>query len=124
MKSRIIIDENLKSNILSDLRLVGVITDFDLEFRGYSSSLWGRYFPKEKKVVLYILKTKEGERYPYGTLLDVALHESLHHYQHHHQEGFVRRHGVMHDITFNKLYAEKVYKLKELEVIKENEEAV
>ena len=124
MKARIITDEKLKSNILSDLKLVGVTTDFDLEFRGYSDTYWGRYFTKKKKVVVYILKNHEGERYSYDTILNVTLHEALHHYQHQHQEGFVRYDGIMHDRTFLKMYAEKVDKLKELEVMNENEEAV
>lgn len=120
-----IINEQLKSHIISDLKLVDVPTDFNLEFRGYSDSYWGRYYTKQKKIVVFVLSTKDGQAYyPYSTILNVVLHEATHHYQYTHEDGFKRAKGIMHNPNFNRFYSQKVYKLKELEVIDENEELV
>lgn len=109
-------DSLLESYLKSDIRVLGLPTDFDIEFRGYSKTYYGRYFIYDKKIVVYILNRK-GEKIPYHHILDTVLHEAIHHYQHHHEEGFVRLKGVMHNANFYKIYNEKVSKLKEWEVI-------
>lgn len=109
-------DKQLESYLKSDLKLLGLPTDFTLEFRGYSSTYYGRYYISKKKIVVYILD-EDGNTCPYHEILDTVLHEAIHHYQHHYEEGFVRTKGVMHNVNFNRLYTEKIDKLKQLEVI-------
>ena len=111
-----IIDSTLEGYLKSDIKLLHLPTDFELEFRGFSKKYYGRYYIKEKKIVVYILDNN-GERLPYHEILDTVLHEALHHYQHYHEIGFIRIKGVMHNLKFNKMYEEKKSKLIEWEVI-------
>lgn len=109
-------DKQLEGYLKSDIRLLNLPTDFTLEFRGFSSKYYGRYYIKEKKIVVYILDNN-GDRIPYHEILDTVLHEAIHHYQHYYEIGFVRIKGVMHNVNFKKLYNEKLYKLMDLGVI-------
>ena len=113
---RKIIDSKLEGYLKSDIKLLGLPTDFDLEFRGFSANYYGRYYIKDKKIVVYILDNNENQL-PYHEILDTVLHEAIHHYQHHYEIGFIRMKGVMHNLNFHKMYAEKKSKLIELEVI-------
>lgn len=111
-----IIDSTLEGYLKSDIKLLNLPTDFDIEFRGFSANYYGRYYIKDKKIVVYILDNN-GERLPYHEILDTVLHEAIHHYQHHYEVGFIRMRGVMHNLNFHKMYEEKKYKLIEWEVI-------
>lgn len=113
---KVIKNDILKNYLISDLKLVNLPVDFELEFKGYSKCYYGRYFTLQHKIVVYILD-EFGNILPYHEILDTVIHEAIHHYQHTHQEGFVRYRGVMHDRVFHKLYNESVSKLRSMEVI-------
>lgn len=106
----------LESHLKSDLKVIGLPTDFTLEFRGYSKTYLGRYYVEKKKVVVYIHDVY-GNEIPYHEILDTVLHEAIHHYQHHYDPSFVRLSGVMHNLDFKRVYNEKVSKLVEWEVL-------
>lgn len=116
MKMKSIIDTKLEGYLKSDIRLLDLPVDFKLDLKGYSKKYYGRYYIHEKRIVVFIHDSK-GNQLPYHEILDTVLHEAIHHYQHHYEEGFVRLKGVMHNLAFKKMYAEKVSKLRELEVI-------
>lgn len=117
MKTRTKIKNDiLDSYLRSDLKLLNLPTDFELEFRGYSKCYYGRYYIQDKKIVVFILDER-GEVLPYHEILDTVMHEAIHHYQHYHQKGFVRLKGVMHDMEFHRLYNDCLFRLKEWEVI-------
>ena len=109
-------DKRLESYLKSDIRMLGLPTDFKLDFRGYSKKYYGRYYVSEKRIVVYILN-QYGDKIPYEEILDTVLHEAIHHYQHHHQKGFVRVKGVMHDMNFKRIYERNLAILKDWEVI-------
>lgn len=109
-------DKILESYIKSDLKLLGIPTDFELEFRGYSKTYYGRYYIEEQKVVVYILD-EVGKQLPYHEILDTVLHEALHHFQHQHDSSFRRVKGVMHNPQFNKMYDTYINQLRNLEVV-------
>lgn len=109
-------DEKLESYLKSDIRMLGLPTDFKLEFRGFSKKYYGRYKVNEQVIIVYILDEYDNQL-PYHQILDTVLHEAIHHYQHHYEKGFVRLHGVMHNPQFKHMYTEKVSKLREWEVI-------
>lgn len=111
---RIKVDNPLLINdIKYVLRNLGLPTDFHLELRGYSENYWGNYYPKEKKIVLYVLD-EIGEYIPYYAILCTALHEAIHHYQYS-KPDFVRVHGIMHDSEFKELEQRYLPMLKEYE---------
>ena len=109
-------DKTLIGYLKSDLKLIGLPTDFELDLRGYSKAYYGRYYIVEKKVVLYA-KDENGNTLPYHELLDTVMHEAIHHYQYYYEEGFKRVKGVMHNPKFKAMYSECLAKLHELEVI-------
>lgn len=113
---KIIRNEILESYIKSDLKILGIPVDFDLEFRGYSKRYYGRYFVNKQKITVFILDEK-GHEIPYHEILDIVLHEALHHYQHQHDKDFVRVKGVMHDVKFKRMYEHYRNQLEEWEVL-------
>lgn len=114
---KIIRDDELKKNLMSDLKLTDLPTDFELIFKSYSRSCYGRYYVKAKKIILYIEANTKGDYFSYDTLLDTLIHEAVHHYQHHYEKGYKRLDGVMHDLNFKKKHKECLDKLINLEVI-------
>lgn len=84
-----------------DLKLLHLPTDFNIVILDEIKTYWGLYFSGRRLIKSYV----------YGLSYEVAfphiLHESIHHYQHAHQEGFRRKHGVMHDRTFKLLMEAK-----------------
>lgn len=103
-------NEELKMRLIKDLELVGLpINEVDLQIRPYSKSYFGNYFPvcddrKVAKIYLYPYISKMNRiMYPYSELLLTTIHEMCHHIQFSSSE-FVRKHGVMHDENFWKLY--------------------
>lgn len=116
MKIKSIKDTKLESYLISDIKLLGLPTDFTLDLKGYSKKYYGRYYSHEKRIVVFI-HDQNGNILPYHEILDTVLHEAIHHYQHYHEKGFIRLKGVMHNLNFKKMYEEKMSKLRELEVI-------
>lgn len=116
MKMKSIIDTKLESYLKSDIKLVGLPTDFTLDFKGFSKRYYGRYYIQEKRIVVFI-HDEQGNQLPYHEILDTVLHEAIHHYQHHHDKGFIRLKGVMHNLDFHKTYEESMNKLIDWEVI-------
>lgn len=116
MKSKLVEDDTLKGYLMSEIQLVGLPTDFTLELRGYSKSYYGRYYIKEKKVVVYCLDENDV-LYDYSHILGTVLHEAVHHYQHHYEEGFVRMRGVMHNPKFYEIYEKAKRKLIDMGVM-------
>lgn len=116
MSKKVIKNSVLEGYIKSDLKLLGLPTDFDLEFRGYSKRYYGRYYILEKKIVVFILD-ESGKEIPYHEILDTVMHEAIHHYQHQHDPKFVRKKGVMHNMDFHRMYNQYLYELRDLEVI-------
>jgi hypothetical protein len=99
-----LIIDDIREQLISDLDNIGLPTDFTLDLKQkYSKSYKGRYFSREKKVTIYAVN-RFGDYRGYQDLLETAIHEAIHHYQYHHQEGFIRKKGVMHNIVFKKLY--------------------
>ena len=116
MKIKSIIDTKLEGYLKSDIKLLGLPTDFTLDLKGYSKKYYGRYYIQEKRIVVFI-NDVNGNQLPYHEILDTVLHEAIHHHQHHYEEGFVRLKGVMHNLDFKRMYEEKMSKLREWEVI-------
>lgn len=119
-------NEVLKNHLLSDLKLVGVPTDFELVFKDYSSTCYGKYLKSKKLIIIYIYMDKECTTlFPYNKLLETLVHEAIHHYQHHYEEDFVRYKGIMHNPNFYKYFNECVEKLRYYGIeVCEDEEAV
>ena len=103
---------SLETQIKEDIERVGLPTDFKLELRGYSVRLDGTYNPEIKRVVIYA-REENGMLRDYDEIIEIAIHEAVHHYQWNYEEGFVRRKGVMHNAKFHKKYNECISKLKE-----------
>ena len=60
----------LKTDLINDLKELGVRSDFNLELKKYSKSLFGRYLPESKRILLYVYKDKEcTEMYTYEELI-------------------------------------------------------
>lgn len=116
MKTKTTQNKVLENYLKSDIKLLGLPTDFNVEFRGYSKSYYGRYYIADKKIVVYILD-ESGHQIPYHEILDTLLHEAIHHYQHHHDKNFVRHKGVMHNLEFKRMYEQYKNELLQWEVI-------
>lgn len=103
-----------------DLASLGVdISKFNAELilRSFSSTYYGRYYPREKHIVIYVFATKELLHFrPYRGfhgLLETFLHEAIHAMQY--QSGdYQRTKGVMHDPEFYRLYNKYSCKLQEV----------
>lgn len=110
----------LRLKLLKDLKSVGIETDFTLDLRGYSKTYDGRYHSKEGKIVIYA-REEDGNLRKYSELLEIAIHESVHHYQWRHDPKFVRLRGVMHNADFWKRYDMLMTKAKEKGIMKEDD---
>lgn len=107
-----VINPLLECEIKNVLRDLGLPTDFTLDLRGYSKTYLGRYYPSEKRIVLYVLN-EEGNYEPYRLILGTAIHEAIHHFQYQ-DKAFKRVKGVMHNYQFKKLEKELMEKLDEM----------
>ena len=54
MKIKSIIDDKLEGYLKSDIKLLGLPTDFTLDLKGYSKKYYGRYYIQEKRIVVFI----------------------------------------------------------------------
>lgn len=106
-------EERYKHRIFRDLKKAGLPTDFELDLRGYSKRLEGTYNPNTKVVIVYAREV-DGMLRDYDEILEIALHEAVHHYQWNYEEDFVRKRGIMHNANFYKKYNESVEKLEEV----------
>lgn len=124
--SKIVEDQTLKSHLISDLKLTGIPTDFELVFKDYSSTCYGKYLKSKKLIIIYIYEDKECTTlFPYEKILDTLVHEAIHHFQHHYEENFVRYKGIMHNPNFYKYYNECVDKLLQYGIeVCDNEQCV
>ena len=98
-------EEDLMTRLLCDLSSLGLpINEVDVEFRPYSKTYYGRYYPsvnkdvKKPRVVLYPYE-ENGEYMNYDTILENGVHEFIHHLQYT-SGSFIRRKGVMHNEQF------------------------
>lgn len=103
----------LRVRLYNDIEQLGLPTDFDLELRGYSKCYHGLYDPNIKKVIVYPLDVNK-EYLPYEEILEVAVHEAIHHYQWS-SKSFKRVKGVMHNTEFKALENEFKSKMEEIE---------
>ena len=101
--------EDLMTRFLSDMSTLGLpVEEVDVEFRPYSKTFYGRYYPsldekrKRPKVVLYPYE-QDGCFMCYQTIIQNGIHEFIHHLQYV-SGSFVRRKGVMHNTEFWKLF--------------------
>lgn len=101
----------LRYSLISDLEQLGLPIDFKLDIRGYSKTYNGRYDPNKDLILLYALES-DGSFRPYEELLEIVVHEAVHHYQWKHQEDFVRLKGVMHNTEFWSKYNQVMTKAK------------
>ena len=102
-------EEDLMTRFLCDLSSLGLpVNEVDVEFRPYSKTYYGRYYPsvkedvKKPRVVIYPYE-ENGEYMNYDTILENGVHEFIHHLQYV-SGSFIRRKGVMHNEQFWKLY--------------------
>lgn len=102
----------LECEIKNVIRELGLPTNFKLDLRGYSKAYLGRYYPSEKRIVLYILD-EQGNYSPYKDILSTAIHEAIHHYQYQ-TEDFVRVKGIMHNVQFKELEKDLFQKLDDM----------
>lgn len=106
--------EHLQNKLINDISKIGLPVDFTLQVKNkYCQSFLGRYYPKQRRIVVYALDYNRKE-FKYSELLAVTIHEAIHHYQYQHQEGFVRKRGIMHNPSF-KVLLKKYLKIAEEE---------
>lgn len=123
--SKRIEDTTLKNHLMSDLKLTGIPTDFELVLKDYSSTCYGKYLKSKKLIIIYVYMDKECTTlFPYEEILDTLVHEAVHHFQHYYEEDFVRYKGVMHNPNFYKYYNKYVDKLKQYGIEVGNNEEV
>ena len=102
-------ERDLYHKLMADLNLLQLpITEVEVEFRPYSKTYYGRYFPKNTKrdtprIFVYPYENTNGEFMPYDKVLETAIHEFIHHLQYS-DHNFKRKKGIMHDPSFWKLY--------------------
>lgn len=95
--------DNLRTRLMSDIKVLGLPTDFILDIRGYSKTYHGRYDIKSSTVIIYPIRYKESKlAYNYSKLLRETIHEVIHHYQWKHTE-YKRIKGIMHNPEFYEL---------------------
>ena len=110
---------SLKSNILEDLKIIGLPVSFDLCLKPYSKTHYGKYVIPDNTVLLYVYKNKDrDEVFPYLDLLLIAVHEGVHAMQWH-DPYFIRVKGVMHDAQFWELYNKYSDRAKALVLFRE-----
>ena len=98
------LQKQLHDRLLSDINLLGIKLNFELELKPYSKTYFGRFNPNTNKITLYIYEdSKCTKLYPYLELLDTLIHEFTHWVQYS-DPKFKRYKGVMHDSKFMVLF--------------------
>lgn len=97
-------------NDLRELELTPSKLHYELRFRNYSKTYYGRYERKNYYgeivpiVIIYVYKNKDKTAlYDYEDIISTVIHEICHHIQYS-DENFVRKKGVMHNKQFWELY--------------------
>lgn len=102
-------DMELKNRLLCDLKLLNLpVDEVDLEFRPFSKTYYGNYFPScdeeiTPRIWIYPYSNTVGNTLPYSKILETGIHEMCHHIQYT-NPNFKRIKGQMHDPQFWKLY--------------------
>lgn len=96
------------------------VDEVDVQFRPYSKSYYGRYFPMcdirdKPKIYIYPFENANGDLMSYDEIFSTAVHEFCHHIQY--AGGHIRVRGVMHDTQFWKLYNHYIEVAKDLEIV-------
>ena len=96
--------QELKCLLLEYLQRIGIKTEFNLELKKYSKSLFGRYNPNNNTVILYVFQDNSlNTSYRVWELLKTLIHEVCHCEQWN-DPKFVRHKGVMHNTDFWRRY--------------------
>lgn len=94
----------LELQLYSDLEEVGLPTDFLLTLQEIHDPVnYGYYNINDKEIIIPILDNNLDEM-SYKKLLEVAIHEAIHHYQWTKVPYFKRVKGVMHNEEFKTLF--------------------
>ena len=112
-------ESSLYDRLLSDLALLNIpIDEVTIEFRPYSVTYFGKYFLKNHLIAIYPYADKQGDFVNSETILETAIHESVHHIQYQ-DPNFIRRRGVMHDTQFWKIYNHFIDRAVKLNIVEE-----
>lgn len=102
--------EVLEQLLTNDIKKLGIVSEFNLRVRPYSSQNYGTYKPKYNMITIYAYSDKDCKKlYSYQQLLLTSVHEAIHCRQYA-DPNFKRVKGVMHNPEFYRLY--KIYSLK------------
>lgn len=98
--------QKLYSELLNDIKDLGIRADFKLILKPYSKSFYGRYNPNNRKIILYVYSNEElTKMYSYEELLLTLIHEVVHCIQWD-NPNYKRVRGIMHDAEFKRIYSE------------------
>lgn len=101
---------SLYSQLLEDLKTIGIEHNFTLILKPYSKSWFGAYRPQQNTITLYVYKDIEcTQLYPYKDLLLTLIHEAVHCIQWG-DPHYTRVKGTMHNPEFYCMYAEYAYR--------------
>ena len=118
-------EDELYHKLMCDLNSIHLpVSEVEVEFRPYSVTYYGRYFPKRKnmptpKMYLYPYDNEQGDFMSYDKLLETAIHEFIHHIQYS-DPNFRRKKGVMHNVQFWKLYNHYIKRAEKQELMEED----
>lgn len=105
---------SLYTNLIQDLKSIGIEGDFTLILKPYSKSWFGAYRPQQKSITLYIYKDIEcTQLYSYKELFLTLVHEAVHYLQWS-NPYHTRLKGIMHDHEFHTMYSNYSGKAKDL----------
>lgn len=114
---------SLLHRIRKDLKKMGLpIEEVDLVvYKRYSSCYYGNYYSSlitkgRPLIKIYPYANKNRDMYPYDVILDIVIHEMVHHLQFT-SEDFVRYENIAHDQDFWKRYAYFIKRAKKKRLI-------
>lgn len=115
------VEDKLRDWLILDLKKVlpkkDLYEDFDLIFKPYSKTRYGRYQIRKKRITIYIYSDPDRKNlFEYSKLLKVFIHEYVHHWQYS-QLDYKRVKGVMHNDQFWEKYFEFMCIAKDLDLI-------
>lgn len=114
-------EESLYQQLVFDLSSLKLpVDEVTLEFRPYSETYYGRYFPSKHRIFIYPYMNKNGDFLSYSKILCTTIHEMVHHIQYQ-DVNFKRNKGIMHDPQFWKLYNHFVGRAIKYEILTEEE---
>lgn len=104
MKADSILVREYTERFKEDLKRIGMsdyLSTSKLVLRPSCKSFYGRYFTSKKLIAVYFTPTIEEDTY--SEMFKTMIHEGVHHIQHQ-DPKFIRRKGIMHSVSFWKLY--------------------